>query len=107
MSNQLMIHMVFKEDITDKRVEFLTTALEQSANIRIYDYNKRTLKVMVLNKSKVNSEIFAQLAAIIGCNVLNNNVVGDDRSNNAYLFVDQADLSVDTSATAKAVQKLF
>ena len=107
MNGTLMIHLIFKEDVTEKRVEFLTSALEQSDNVRVYDYSKRVIKVLVLNRVKINSEIFAQLASVVGGKVLNNNVSLDKETNNAFLFVDTAQLSVDTSPTANAIQKLF
>lgn len=107
MDGALMVHLIFKEDVTEKRVEFLTSALEQSDNVRVYDYSKRTIKVLVLNRAKINYEIFAQLASVVGGKMLNSNVSLIKEMNNAFIFVDPAQLSVDTSATANAVQKLF
>lgn len=107
MDGALMVHLIFKEDVTEKRVEFLTSALEQSDNVRVYDYSKRTIKVLVLNRAKINYEIFAQLASVAGGKMLNSNVSLIKEMNNAFIFVDPAQLSVDTSATANAVQKLF
>ena len=74
MNGALMVHLIFKEDVTEKRVEFLTSALEQSDNVRVYDYSKRTIKVLVLNRAKINYEIFAQLASVVGGKMLNSNV---------------------------------
>ena len=107
MDGALMVHLIFKEDVTEKRVEFLTSALEQSDNVRVYDYSKRTIKVLVLNRAKINYEIFAQLASVVGGKMLNSNVSLIKEMNNAFIFVDPAQLSVDTSATANAVQKHF
>lgn len=107
MNGALMVHLIFKEDVTEKRVEFLTSALERSDNVRVYDYSKRTIKVLVLNRAKINYEIFAQLASVVGGKMLNSNVSLIKEMNNAFIFVDPAQLSVDTSATANAVQKLF
>lgn len=107
MDGALMVHLIFKEDVTEKRVEFLTSALEQSDNVRVYDYSKRTIKVLVLNRAKINYEIFAQLASVVGGKMLNSNVSLIKEMNNAFIFVDPAQLSVDTSATANAVQKPF
>lgn len=107
MDGALMVHLIFKEDVTEKRVEFLTSALEQSDNVRVYDYSKRTIKVLVLNRAKINYEIFAQLASVVGGKMLNSNVSLIKEMNNAFIFVDPAQLSVDISATANAVQKLF
>jgi hypothetical protein len=45
----MKIHLTFKSDITERQVKDLSTALDGSDNVRIYDYTKRTIIVIVLD----------------------------------------------------------
>lgn len=106
MSNSMKIHLTFKSDITQIQVDGLSAVLDGSDNVRIYDYNKRSIIVLVLDRQKTNNQIFEQLASVMDCKVVGNHG-HDERGDNIYLFVVPVRGTVDTSATAKAVQKLF
>lgn len=106
MSYSLMIHLIFKKDVTEEQVETLTTALDGSDNIRVYDYGYKSIQVMVLDRSKINDQVFAQLAAVLCCRVTSK-PNQDSKNDNVYVFVDFGRLNVDTSPTANAVKNLF
>lgn len=106
MSNSMKIHLTFKSDITERQVKDLSTALDGSDNVRIYDYTKRTIVVIILDRQKINNQIFDQLANVMCCKVITQTGC-DDRGDNIYVFVSPSRTIVDTSATANAVQKLF
>ena len=106
MSNSVKIHLTFKSDISEQQINDLTTALDGSDNVRIYDYTKRTIIVIVLDRQKINNQIFNQLANVMCCKVVTQTGC-DNRGDNIYVFVSPSKTIVDTSATANAVQKLF
>lgn len=106
MSNSVKIHLTFKSDIAEQQIKDLTTALDGSDNIRIYDYTKRTIVVIVLDRQKINNLIFDQLANVMCCKPIGQQGCDND-SDNIYVFVAPSRTIVDTSATANAVQKLF
>ena len=106
MSSSVKIHLTFKSDITEQQINDLSTALDGSDNVRIYDYTKRTIVVIVLDRQKINNLIFDQLANVMCCKTVGQQG-SDGDSNNVYVFVVPSRTIVDTSATANAVQKLF
>ena len=106
MPSSVKIHLTFKSDITEQQIKDLTTALDGSDNVRIYDYTKRTIVVIVLDRQKINNLIFDQLANVMCCKTVGQQG-NDGDSNNVYVFVVPSRTIVDTSATASAVQKLF
>ena len=106
MSSSVKIHLTFKSDVTEQQIKDLTTALDGSDNVRIYDYTKRTIVVIVLDRQKINNLIFDQLANVMCCKTVGQQG-NDGDSNNVYVFVVPSRTIVDTSATASAVQKLF
>ena len=106
MSSSVKIHLTFKSDITEQQINDLSTALDGSDNVRIYDYTKRTIVVIVLDRQKINNLIFDQLANVMCCKTVGQQG-SDGDSNNVYVFVVPSRTIVDTSATASAVQKLF
>ena len=106
MSSSVKIHLTFKSDVTEQQIKDLTTALDGSDNVRIYDYTKRTIVVIVLDRQKINNLIFDQLANVMCCKTVGQQG-SDGDSNNVYVFVVPSRTIVDTSATASAVQKLF
>ena len=106
MPSSVKIHLTFKSDITEQQIKDLTTALDGSDNVRIYDYTKRTIVVIVLDRQKINNLIFDQLANVMCCKTVGQQG-SDGDSNNVYVFVVPSRTIVDTSATASAVQKLF
>ena len=106
MSSSVKIHLTFKSDITEQQINDLSTALDGSDNVRIYDYTKRTIVVIVLDRQKINNLIFDQLANVMCCKTVGQQG-NDGDSNNVYVFVVPSRTIVDTSATASAVQKLF
>lgn len=106
MSSSVKIHLTFKSDITEQQIKDLSTALDGSDNVRIYDYTKRTIVVIVLDRRKINNLIFEQLANVMSCKPIGQQG-HDNEGDNAYVFVSPSRAIVDTSATANAVQKLF
>ena len=106
MSSSVKIPLTFKSDVTEQQIKDLTTALDGSDNVRIYDYTKRTIVVIVLDRQKINNLIFDQLANVMCCKTVGQQG-SDGDSNNVYVFVVPSRTIVDTSATASAVQKLF
>ena len=106
MSNSVKIHLTFKSDISEQQINDLTTALDSSDNIRIYDYTKRTIVVIVLDYLKINNLIFDQLANVMCCKPIGQRGRDTD-GDNIFVFVAPSRTIVDTSATANAVQKLF
>ena len=106
MSSSVKIHLTFKSDIAEQQIKDLTTALDSSDNIRIYDYTKRTIVVIVLDRQKINNLIFDQLANVMCCKTIGQQGC-DKEGDNVYVFLVPSRTIVDTSATANAVQKLF
>ena len=106
MSSSVKIHLTFKSDISEQQINDLTTALDGSDNIRIYDYTKRTIIVIVLDCLKINNLIFDQLANVMCCKPIGQRGRDTD-GDNIFVFVVPSRTIVDTSATANALQKLF
>ena len=102
----MKIHLTFKSDVAQTQIDDLSAALDGSDNVRVYDYNKRTIIVLVLDRQKTNTQILDQLASVMNCKVVGNHGC-DGSGDNIYLFVVQSRNNVDTSATASAVKKLF
>ena len=106
MSSSVKIHLTFKSDISEQQINDLTTALDGSDNIRIYDYTKRTIIVIVLDCLKINNLIFDQLANVMCCKPIGQRGRDTD-GDNIFVFVAPSRTIVDTSPTANAIQKLF
>ena len=106
MPSSVKIQLTFKSDLTEQQINDLSTALDGSDNVRIYDYTKRTIVVIVLDRQKINNLIFDQLANVMCCKPIGQQGC-DNEGDNVYVFVAPSRTIVDTSATASAVQKLF